>query len=178
MTHNPAVHRTLEGRTLEQFERAKRYLARMENIYAGIFSGAGHDRESYDDDVISFFIHCYHVRDWIVHLNKVGVTARQVDSYIDSHQALKICADLANGSKHCKLTRSLRSDHQPHIAGKERHTTTWLAGNGGGEVMKCKYKILSSTVFVDALELARECIQLWELYMRELETAYSGVESQ
>lgn len=163
---------------MEQFERAKRYLARIEIIYAGIFSEAGHNREAYDDDVISFFIHCYHVRDWIVHLNKVGITARQVDLYIDSHQALRICADLANGSKHCKLTRSLRSDHQPHIAGKERHTTTWLTGNGGGDVMKCKYTVLSNTVFVDALELARECIQLWELYMLELKTAYSGAESQ
>lgn len=167
-----------EGNALEQFERAKRYLARMENIYAGIFSGSGHDGEAYDDDVVSFFIHCYHVRDWIVHLNKIGVTARQVDSYIDSHQALRICADLANGSKHCKLTRSLRTDHQPHIAGRERHTTTWLTGNGGGDVMKCKYTVLSSAVVVDALELARECIQLWELYLLKLKAAYSGAQSQ
>lgn len=146
----------------------------MENIYAGIFSEASHDWKNNDDDVISFFIHCYHVKDWIVHLNKIGVTARQVDAYIDNHQALRICADLANGSKHCKLTRSLRSNHQPRIAGKERHTTTWLTGNGGGEVMKYKYKVQSGTVCLDALVLARECIQLWELYMLDLETAYSG----
>ena len=167
-----------EGNALEQFERAKRYLARMENIYSGIFSVSVHNTEAYDDDVISFFIHCYHVRDWVIHLNKIGVTARQVDSYIDSHQALRICADLANGSKHCKLTRSLRSGHQPHIAGKARHTTTWLTDNSGGEVMKCKYTVLSSALSVDALELARECIQIWELYMLELQAAYSAGESR
>lgn len=154
---------------LEQLERTKRYLKRVEEIYAGIFSSSGHDKEAYDDDVVPFFIHCYHVRDWIIHLNKVSVTARQVDAYIDSHRALRICADLANGSKHCKLTRSLRSDRQPHIAGKERHTSTWLTGSGEGEVMKCKYTVLSNTECVDALDLAAECVQLWESYVRELE---------
>lgn len=141
----------------------------MERIYTGIFSSSGHDKEAYDDDVVSFFIHCYQVRDWIIHLNNFGITARQVDSYIDSHSALRICADLANGSKHCKLTRSLRTDRQPHISGKERRTSTWLTGGGGGEVMKCKYKILSSTELVDALDLARECVLLWESYICELE---------
>jgi hypothetical protein len=79
-----------------------------------------------------------------------------------------ICADLANGSKHCKLTRSLRTDHQPHISGKVRHTSTWLAGSGGGEVMKCKYTILSNTEFLDALDLARESVKLWESFINEL----------
>lgn len=154
---------------LEQLERTKRYLKRMNEIYSGIFSSSGHDKEAYDDDVVSFFIHCYHVRDWIIHLNKLGITARQVDSYIDSHRALRICADLANGSKHCNLTRSMRGDSQPHIAGKERHTSTWLTGSGGGEVMKCKYTVLSDAESFDALELATECVLLWESYVQKLE---------
>ncbi|WP_187673477.1 hypothetical protein [Zestomonas carbonaria] len=153
---------------MEQLERAGRYLKRIENIYAGIFSSVGHDREAFDDDVISFFIHCYHVRDWIIHLNKIGVTARQVDAYIDRHRALKICADLANGSKHCKLTRSLRTDRQPQMVGRERHTSTWLTGDEGGEIVRCKYTVLSNTDFIDALELATECIYLWDLYVKEL----------
>lgn len=153
---------------MEQLERTKRYLNRLNKIYSGIFSSSGHDEEAYDDDVISFFIHCYHVRDWVIHLNKLGITARQVDSYIDRHRALRICTDLANGSKHCKLTRSIRGNSQPHIAGKERRTTTWLTGSDGGEVMKCKYTILSDTESFDALELATECILLWESYVREL----------
>lgn len=162
---------------MEQLERAKRYLARMESIYVGIFSSVGHDSEAYDDDVISFFIHCYHVRDWIIHLSNT-INTQQVDSYINDHKALRICADLANGSKHCKLTRSLRSGNQPNIVGKERHTTTWLTGNSAGEVMKCKYTVLSNSISVDALELARECIQLWELYMLTLKVDYSNAAGQ
>lgn len=158
---------------MEQFERAKRYLIRMEKIYEGIFSSS-HDKESYDDDVISFFIHCYHVRDWIIHLNKLGLGAQQVDAYINTHKPLMICADLANGSKHCKLTRSLRTERQPHISGKERRTSGWLTDKGGGEVMKCKYSVLSNTEFLDALDLAKECIALWEAYMNDLQETYNN----
>jgi hypothetical protein len=142
----------------------------MESIYTGILSSSGHDKYAYDDDIISFFIHCYHVRDWIIHLNKLGITARQVDSYIDSHRELRICADLANGSKHCRLTRSLRTDRQPHISGTERHTSAWITASGGGEMMSCKYTILTDNEFIDALELARECIRLWESYISALGT--------
>ncbi|MCK4842621.1 MAG: hypothetical protein KAT04_12190 [Methylococcales bacterium] len=153
---------------MEQFDRTKRYLQRVKDIYSGIFSSSGHDKESYDDDVISFFIHCYHIRDWIIHLNKVGVSAKQVDFFINSHTALKICADLANGSKHCKLTRSLRTKKQPHIVGKTHETTTWLTGNGGGEHMKSKYSILSGENIYDALELAEESVLLWEQFIEEM----------
>jgi len=154
---------------LEQLERTKRYLARMERVYAGIVSSSSHEKEACDDDVVSFFIHCYHVRDWIVHLNRLGISARQIDFFIDGHKPLRICADMANGAKHCKLTRSLRTDRQPYISGKERQTSTWLTGDGGGEVMKCKYTILSDMEFIDALELARECVRLWESFISEFE---------
>lgn len=164
--------------TLEQFERTKRYLVRIERIYEGIFSSTGHDKEDYDDDVVSFFIHCYHVRDWIIHLNRLGITARQVDFFIDSHRALKICADFANGSKHCKLTRNLRTDDQPYIVGKERQTSTWVTGNGGGEVIQCKYTILSNSDFFDALVLAKECVLLWESYVNDLQDHYKQISKE
>ncbi|MDA1378744.1 hypothetical protein PCI56_01300 [Plesiomonas shigelloides subsp. oncorhynchi] len=146
---------------MEQIERATRYLARIEAIYEGVFSSTGHDKDSYDDDVISFFIHCYHIRDWIIHLNVLGVTSIEIDNYINRHHSLMLCADLANGAKHCKLTRSLRTRRQPHIAGKQRHSSIWYAGSGGGEMMKCKYTVLSGGELVDVLELARECVALW-----------------
>ncbi|EGF6073333.1 hypothetical protein ICC49_003139 [Salmonella enterica] len=150
---------------MEQVKRSKRYLNRIEKIYSGIFSSSGHNKEDYDDDVISFFIHCYHIRDWIIHLNTLNIRASHVDIFINEHQALKICADLANGSKHCKLTRSMRTGRQPHIAAKQKQTSTWYSGTGGGEVMTCKYTILCDGKLYDALQLARECIQLWDSYI-------------
>lgn len=149
---------------MEQLERARRYLKRIQKIYSGVFSSEGHDEEAYDDDVISFFIHCYHVRDWIIQQDDAVVTGRQVDAYIDSHLALKVCADLANGSKHYKLTRALRTGSQPHIASKEREVSTWYTGGGGGELMVSKYSVHSNAEILDALLLARESVELWDAY--------------
>lgn len=153
---------------MEQFERTRRYLNRVRNIYSGTFSSIGHDKDLYDDDVISFFIHCYHIRDWLIHLNKVGVTAKQVDQFINDHVPLRICADLANGSKHCKLTKSLRTDRQPHIVSKEHKTSLWITGDGGGECMESKYRVLSDGVIYDALDLAEESFELWSHFINDM----------
>lgn len=161
---------------MEQFERSKRYLNRVRNIYSGILSPIGHDRDSYDDDVISFFIHCYHVRDWIIHLNKIGITARQVDQFINDHVPLRICADLANGSKHCQLTRNLRTDRQPHFISKQRKTSFWLTGSGGGNYMESKYKILSGGIIYDALELAEESVLLWTDFINSMKLQFNSIQ--
>ena len=39
--------------------------------------------------------------------------------------------------------------------------------------MKCKYTILSGKEFIDALVLAKECMELWESYLNELEAAHN-----
>lgn len=36
--------------------------------------------------------------------------------------------------------------------------------------MKCKYTIVSDTEILDAFELARECVELWESFIEELKT--------
>lgn len=149
---------------MEQLDRARRYLQRIERQYVGLFSSSGHDEQEAFDDVISFFIHCYHVRDWALHECDSCVSARVIDAFIDSHQALKICADLANGLKHCKLTRSLRTGHQPSVTDRQTQTSTWFTGDGGGEVLKCSYRVTSNDQSYDVLSLARECITLWEFF--------------
>ncbi|MDI9778479.1 hypothetical protein QM325_11975 [Pseudomonas putida] len=150
---------------MEQLNRAKRYLSRIERLYAGVFSSLGHDEEAYFDDVLSFFIHCHHVRDWALHQDRTSMKARDIDAFIDLNEPLRICADLANGSKHCKLTRTPRSSHQPTISEPQTHYSTWLVGNGGGQVLQCSYSVESNGQPFDVQELARECIILWEQFL-------------
>lgn len=154
---------------MEQLERAQRYLMRMRSIYAGVFE-QDHSRPDYEDDVFSFFMHCYHVRDWIVRLNRVGVTARDVDQFIDSKPCLRICTDLCNGAKHCRLTRPARSGSQPHLAGTQYSASMWLTGSGGGggEALQARYTISTSQGTIDALALAEECIECWLAYIGQL----------
>jgi len=156
---------------MEQIERAERYLQRVREIYQGIFS-VSHDKARYEDDLLSFFMHCYHIRDWIIHLNKVGVTAKQVDEFIARHEALNICADLCNGSKHCRLTRSPRSGSQPHVTTKAYRSANWHAGSGGGDVIRGKYGILTKSGIIDALLLAEQCMALWRKFVCDMEKIY------
>ena len=144
---------------MEQLEIVKRYLERVEAIYKGVPLLPSDNKEYYDDDVISFFIHCYHVRDWIIHLNKLGIGAAEVDEYINNNRALSVCADLANGSKHCRLIRTKRTEDQPHVSGRERYTSTY---GDDLSVMKCKYRFMNNTQNIDAMEFDNEIVTLRE----------------
>jgi len=156
---------------MEQIERSNRYLQRIKEMYEGVIDPR-QDRDYYSDDVISFFVHCYHIRDWVMELSKVKTTQKEVDNYINSHEPLKICADLSNGSKHCILKR-LRTEKQPHLVSRQLRASTWLTGSEGHEILKCKFQILTSTGLYDALELAEECMNLWGAFTDELQNAYN-----
>ncbi len=156
---------------MEQLDRAERYLAKIRAVHAGAFAQS-HDRLSYEDDLVSFFMHCYHIRDWIIRLNKIGMTSKEVDSFINSNRCLQVCADLCNGSKHCELDRPARSGSQPHIAGRKYEASTWLTGSGGGEVLIASYSIMTSSGVVDALELAEDCLACWRKFINDLQASY------
>lgn len=149
---------------MEQLERARRYLERLRSVYKGIFTTSD-DRDTYEDDAITFFVHCYHVKDWIVHLNRVGITASQVDEFINAHEEFRVCADLCNGSKHCRLKRNTRSGWQQHLSGRLYDRSTWLSGSGGGEVVKVRYTIVTASGCIDALDLAERCMTLWSEFI-------------
>ncbi|ENP8453016.1 hypothetical protein [Vibrio parahaemolyticus] len=144
---------------MEQFELVKRYLIRLESIYHGVPLLPHLEKEFYDDDVISFFIHCFHVKDWAIN---AGINKNKVEEYINSHQALMICADFANGSKHCKITKNVRTGEQPYVGGCERFTSRL-----GDEIpiMQCSYRIVCKSEVIDALVLAKKCVELWRLLL-------------
>ena len=89
------------------------------------------NRQEHEDDVLAFFIHCHHIRDWIVALNKLNVTSAEVTEFVEGHDCLKICADLCNGTKHCKLTRK-HTPKQPRIMGSTHATSS----SGGAQTLK------------------------------------------
>ena len=142
---------------MKQLERTRRYLQRLRDIYAGVFND-GNTKQFYEDDVLSFFMHCYHVRDWLIHAEVAPVPARQVDEFISRSTCLKLCADICNGVKHCKLTKPPRSGGQPDFSGKKYKSSLWLPG---GELLQANFTIQTAAGVVDALALAEECVQSW-----------------
>jgi len=151
---------------LEQFDRAKRFLNRIRQFYAG--EGIPYEEnKNHDDDVISFFIHCYHVKDWIITSNKIGPSKKEVENYINNNEALRICADICNGEKHYKLQRNSRTGKQPHMASRNYSATYYTPASGQPARIKGSYKILSKEHFFDALELAEACVELWDRFISE-----------
>ena len=153
---------------MEQIERAKRYLERIRKIYGGT-ALPWEERICLQDDVISFFMHCYHIKDWIIELSRVKVTPQEINEFINKHEALKICADLCNGSKHCQLTRTPKTGQQPHIVSSQYQT----GSNNESVFVKGRFSVLSNQEFHDALELAEECMALWNAFIADLQTKYN-----
>ncbi len=154
------------NQSLEQLERTKRFLNRIRKLYAG--EGIPYEEnKNYDDDVISFFIHCYHVKDWIITSNKIGISKKEVENYINDNEALRICADLCNGEKHFKLQRNSRTGKQPHLASRNYSTLYFTPESGQPPRIKSSYKILSKDSFFDALELAEACVELWDAFIND-----------
>lgn len=147
---------------MEQIDRTRRYLERMRKIYSG--APYEEDPTCYTDDVLSFFIHCYHIRDWIEELNRLGITREEVNDFIAKHQELRICAELCDGTKHCRLDRNRKrwTSRQPHVA-----TTQFVSGgtNDNLTTTSGRFQIMSEGTFLDALELAEKCMALWDEFV-------------
>jgi hypothetical protein len=161
-----AVHQQVVGKAkeMEQIERTRRYLKRLKDIYNEVPYTLD-TRDYYTDDVYSFFIHCYHIRDWIIRLNRLGLGPKDVDTFIDAHNELRICADLCNGTKHCELKYTLRTNSQPHIA-----STSFVSAGTNNEMKTTQgqFYILSDEKFYDALQLAESCMKLWDEFVNQL----------
>ena len=156
---------------LKQYERAKRYLERIRKIYEGSYYPGS--SEEYEDEIVSFFIHCFHIMDWVIHLSKSPVSEQEINSFINSHNELKICADFCNGEKHCRLTRTKRTGGQPHLAYRAYGVCHYTPESGIASKYKASYKIISGNQTYDALELAEKCIFLWEQYISQLQNEYT-----
>lgn len=147
---------------MEQLDRAKRYLRRLEKLYAGIRPLDSRESFVFDDDVISLFTHCHKVSDNILKFSSAS-GIQTLDSYIQKHKALRICADLVNGSRDVKLTKTIFYGAPP-ISPTKRSSVAWLFGGTTEDLIWCRYLVLTRAERFDALDLAKECINLWEIF--------------
>lgn len=76
---------------------------RMQRSFAKVQKTAHRSSIDYDDDVLHFFMDCWHLREWIQNDRALGLDKRgkeAVSQECNNHLALRIAADLANGLKH------------------------------------------------------------------------------
>lgn len=79
---------------IEQWERVGRWFDR----FKAINNGREHTMPSefYQDDVFSFFLNCYHLKDWIKNDPSAGLLASSVEEYVSKNFALGLCSDICN----------------------------------------------------------------------------------
>lgn len=144
---------------MEQFERVERYLNRIRKLYSGRNNIAWDERLDAKDDVDSFFIYCHHLHDWVAELNKLGIPITNIRKRSEINFSVQICADIANGLKHCKLTKKQWSESSPRVA------TTYIESNRGSDELGIKGKfgiVTKSGEMLDVLEIAESCWRYWD----------------
>jgi hypothetical protein len=55
------------------------------------------------DFFLAFFLNCYALRDWFINSNSISQT--EMDELIKSDEAMRLCRDICNRSKHLTLNR-------------------------------------------------------------------------
>ena len=139
-----SMHRTngWEG----QLARVSRWLNRLMN------ADSPADAE---DFLYAFFQNAHHLRDWAAG----GKTTEDIDNFLNSHLATRICRDVANLTKHHELTRRPAQEYEPSIlreyAGKH---CGWFEGDSRLVVVTNHN---NDGIVLDAREVAKECLRLW-----------------
>lgn len=95
-----------------QYERIKRFLARVENFDS--------DQIDYEDDLWSFFIHCWTLKDWV--RKSQHPLSKNIENEVKKYPSITICADLANRTKHLQSGK-----HERHGAIINKNNVTIYA---------------------------------------------------
>lgn len=144
---------------LEQFKRVERYLKKIED----------QDRNStaYDDDLWSFFQNCYHLKDWIKNDPDVAdEIQRMVEKFVQDNEELRICADLANRSKHLKLDKPPRQDAK--ITSRNVIIYVPTAGSDSVGTSTCEHIItLGDGRTRIALDVAIKAVEAWKDFLSD-----------
>lgn len=109
------------------------------------------------DAMLTFFHHCYALKDWIKNDPDAGVLAQHVEAVVSGSPELCACADIANGSKHLNLTRRRSGQVQTVILhafrGVDPISVPYMyVGEPGGNQQ-------------DAYELANACMARWATFL-------------
>ena len=139
------------------FGKLEREMLRLE---AAASATPAADRAELSDSYFNFAVTAHHLGDWIRGDPSVPAAARTALDDLSSKQALRVCRDLANGSKH------FRDSRQDVIVADATCTTTW----GGGRYGVGPHGVGEPTILVtladgtvlSGLELAREATRVWK----------------
>jgi hypothetical protein len=150
----------------KQLERVRRYYNRFKTINNGRIHSE--PSETYLDDIYTFFMHCYHLKDW---LKKdpayIKHTDQEIENYVSNTLPLAISADICNCSKHLLLDRPPRSGDKPRIGKKTISVgvTDSLSGQEIPTTIKIQVEVEHAGNKLDAFQLATDALKSWEVFI-------------
>ena len=127
---------------------------RLDDVWA-VCTGRPGGTDAAIDIVQSFLEAAHHLKGWLGNDPSSGVTKADGDRLINGSPVLKLCADLANGSKHLKLTGTRSGDLSTTIS---RNDVTVFAGTG---TSAHRFYVESGGTEYDVLQLAEAAVGEW-----------------
>jgi len=110
------------------------------------------------DAFTSFYIQCYHLRDWLI---QSGFDTKEVDKYVLSDRWLTLCRDMANTQKHQKITHYKPSNNFVDF-GLGVSTPIHKYYDPSNQVSRFGIGTWEVGKPTNALEIADNCIERWK----------------
>ena len=139
-----------------QFKRIKRLAKKLEVQNS--------DHEEYLDNLMSFFIQAWALKDWIKNDAKISISGFNIEEECKKYSSLMLCADLANKFKHLILTKS-RKDADIAGYGVTIYVSTIGASHKNRHPAKSKFTFLVKDKEGNkykAIDLVKEIITDWQ----------------
>ena len=136
-----------------------RWYERFEQIHSGI------DKRGFEhkkDDILAFFMNCFHLKDWIK--KDTDVPDKDVEKFVNENYCLKYCCDIANGSKHLSLDKKSRITNESETLSvavsidkeKQQAIPILIIRDSRGNIK-------------DTFEIATEAVQTWKEFFQKYE---------
>jgi len=142
----------------EQLDRIKRLEKDIER-----FSVATDDNfEAAVDAFTSFFIQCYHLRDWLIQSRYGRI---DIDIFISKSAWLSLCRDMANKQKHKNIDQYEPQNHL--IEHKTSGISTPIISyyDPFREKNRFGIDVQEFGTLIDVIDLAEKCIKEWERFL-------------
>ena len=105
------------------------------------------------DFLLAFCQSCYALRDWLK--NDAAVPKDELDVLMQDNECLRICRDIANGSKHLKVDRP---SVDPNFS---------IGREYCGAERPEQWFIIAGDNLLDTVDLARKCVNAWQNFLTD-----------